>query len=262
MVETDSEERDRSGELVYWSERKDSEGILENHWFERFYTGHFGLSSDDYTDKRILDIGCGPRGSLEWATAARERVGIDPLADEYRRMGVDGQSMVYIAAGAESIPFRDAYFDIVCSFNSLDHVDDLEEAVEEIKRVVRVGGLVLLLTDIHEEPTPQEPICFGWDVVDLFHPELAPQAIACYEKSGGMYQSVEEAVHFDHADPGRRYGVLSARFVRVEAEPEVEEVEPPPAEPDTTPSAEKSTRLARLARLVRLPLSEQSTVSL
>lgn len=233
MAEASSDERDRSGELAYWSERKDSEGLLENSWFKHFYTTHFGLSSDDYTGKRILDIGCGPRGSLEWATMARERVGLDPLADEYRLLGADEQSMAYVAGGAESIPFTDGYFDIVCSFNSLDHVDNLDDAIGEMKRVARIGGLVLLLTDVHEDPTPQEPVCFGWDVVDLFGPELAPQVIACYEKSGGgMYQSVDQAILFDHADPVSRYGVLSARFVRMNAELDVPGCEPEPRKPD------------------------------
>ena len=218
-VDVGGSERDRSGELEYWSERKDSEGRLANHWFEHFYTTHFGLSLADYTGKRVLDIGCGPRGSLEWATTARERVGLDPLADDYARLGAAEHSMDYVAAGAESIPFPDGYFDIVCSFNSLDHVDDLDCAIGEIKRVVRIGGLVLLLTDVHEEPTPQEPICFGWDVVDVLGPELAPQVMACFEKSGGgMYQSVKKAILFDHAGPAGRYGVLSVRFVRVDTE--------------------------------------------
>ena len=29
------------------------------------------------------DIGCGPRGSLEWATMAAERVGLDPPVNKY-----------------------------------------------------------------------------------------------------------------------------------------------------------------------------------
>ena len=158
-------ERDRAGELSYWLVRKDAEGRFENYWFEDFYTTHFGLTLADYTGKRVLDIGCGPRGSLEWATTAMERVGVDPLADEYRKLGAADQAMTYVAAGAESVPYPDGHFDIVCSFNSLDHVDDLAGAIGEMKRVLAVGGLALLLTDVHEEPTPQEPICFGWDVV-------------------------------------------------------------------------------------------------
>lgn len=207
----------RTGEMAYWSARKDAEGRLHNSWFEHFYTTHFGLTLSDYAAKRVLDIGCGPRGSLEWATTALERVGVDPLAEEYMKFGAGNQEMTYVAAGAESVPYPDHYFDFVCSFNSLDHVDDLEASIREMKRLVAVEGLVLLLTDVHEEPTPQEPICFGWDVVDLFGPELVPQSIRCYEKcGGGMYRSVDQGILFNHSDMTRRYGVLSARFIRVD----------------------------------------------
>ena len=206
----------REGELAYWSKRKDAEGELHNGWFERFYTDHFGLTRDDYSDKRVLDIGCGPRGSLEWATMARERIGVDPLADDYLQIGAADHAMTYVAAGAESIPFEDHRFDIVCSFNSLDHVDDLEATIAEMKRLAAVGGLLLVITDVHDRPTPQEPTCFDWNVVEMFAPEFAVQSLRCWEKlGGGAYQSSEQSVFFDHADARQRYGVLSARFVRV-----------------------------------------------
>ena len=209
--------RKRRGELKYWSTRKDAEGTLENGWFERFYTSHFGLTEDDYRDKRVLDIGCGPRGSLEWATMARERVGVDPLADDYLALGASEHAMTYVATDAECIPYPDGYFHIVCSFNSLDHLNDLNAAIAEMKRLTAVGGLLLLLTDVHEEPTPQEPICFDWNVIDLFAPELAAQSLRCFEKfGGGLYGSIEQGIMFDHADQEDRYGVLSARFVRID----------------------------------------------
>lgn len=213
------------GELAYWSQRKDAEGRLENSWFERFYTDHFGLTHDDYRDKRVLDIGCGPRGSLEWATMVRERVGVDPLADDYLQMGAAEHAMTYVASGAETIPYPDASFDIVCSFNSLDHVDDLEAAIAEMKRLTAPGGLLLVITDVHDRPTPQEPICFDWDVIELFAPEFAVQSFRCLEKFGnGAYQSAEQGIFFDHANTQSRYGVLTARFVRV-VEPRPEALE-------------------------------------
>ena len=41
-------------------------GILNNKHYEQFYTEIFDLDKNFYNDKIILDIGCGPRGSLEW----------------------------------------------------------------------------------------------------------------------------------------------------------------------------------------------------
>ena len=89
------------------------------------------------------------------------------------------------------------------------------------------GGLLLLITDVHDRPTPQEPICFDWDVVEHFAPEFAIQSFRCFEKLGnGAYQSAEQSIYFDHANTQRRYGVLSARFMRI-ADPQPD----PPAQP-------------------------------
>jgi ubiquinone/menaquinone biosynthesis C-methylase UbiE len=41
--------------------------------------------------------------------------------------------------GAGQIPFPDAYFDVVCSLNSLDHVDDFDKVAAEIIRVLAPG---------------------------------------------------------------------------------------------------------------------------
>jgi len=120
-----------------------------------------------------------------------------------------------------------------------------------MKRLTAVGGLLLVITDVHDRPTPQEPICFDWDVVEMFAPEFAVQSLRCCEKQGGgAYQSAEQGVFFNHADARRRYGVLSARFIRV-ADPEagapeediaarasavdgVEEAAQPPDDADST----------------------------
>jgi len=202
-------------ELAYWQKRKAAEGTLANEQYQAFYTSHFGLSCDDYAGKRVLDIGCGPRGSLEWASMAAERIGVDPLAAEYRKLGAADHQMRYVACGAEHIPFADGHFDIVTSFNSLDHVDDLDETIAEIGRVVRPGGLFLLLTDVNHDPTPAEPIVFGFDVVDGFLPAFEVLETRHYEKRiRGLYQSIDADVPYDHADRTRRYGILSAKLRR------------------------------------------------
>jgi len=71
-----------ANELYYWRQRKNAEGTLSNAHYKDFYTIHFGLPESFYERKVILDIGCGPRGSLEWADMALRRIGLDPLAAE------------------------------------------------------------------------------------------------------------------------------------------------------------------------------------
>ena len=201
----------------YWKDRKAKEGVLSNSHYEYFYTNYFGFSRTFYDGKRVLDIGCGPRGSLEWDDTAAERVGLDPLAHEYRRLGTVKQKMRYVAARAEEIPFCDGYFDVVCCFNSLDHVDDLDKTVSEIIRITCLGGTFLLITEIHVKPTIREPQVFSWDVVEMFSPSLKVYDVRQYEKcANGIYQSVREGIPYNNADKLARYGVLSARVVKVE----------------------------------------------
>lgn len=70
---------------------------------------------------------------------ASERVGLDPLVDGYRALGIGQHKMTYVKGGSEKIPFPDGHFDIVTSFNSLDHVDNLDATVAEITRVTAPG---------------------------------------------------------------------------------------------------------------------------
>ena len=136
-------------EIAYWRSRFAAEGQLTNQRYVQSYTKTFDLEPSFYAGKRILDIGCGPRGSLEWADMAAERIGLDPLVPEYLKMGADRHKMTYVAASSDAIPFPAEYFDTVCAFNSLDHVAYLEKTIAEIKRVVRPGGLFLLITEVN-----------------------------------------------------------------------------------------------------------------
>ena len=203
-------------ELSFWRKRHQQEqGRLSNRYYERFYTTFFGLDRNFYAGKRIIDIGCGPRGSLEWADMAEERVGLDSLAKEYMKLGADRHKMTYVDAGAESIPFPAAHFDAAFAFNSLDHVRDLDRVIDEIKRIVKPGGLFLLITEIDHEPTATEPQSFSFDVVDRFGPEFAPAWSQAFEiEKSLVYQSIEAGRFYNRSNPVRRPGLLCVKFER------------------------------------------------
>jgi len=200
-------------ELAYWRERKRIEGDLRNDHYVEFYTSHFGLEPGFYRGKRILDVGCGPRGSLEWADMAAERVGLDPLAAEYRTLGMAAHKMTYSPAASEAIPFPSGHFDVVSAFNSLDHVDDARVTAREIIRGLKPRGFFLLLTELNHHATVCEPQEFSWDVVRMFAPPLDVVEERHYEMSvPGIYQSIVANVRYDHTDRRHRGGILSAKF--------------------------------------------------
>lgn len=203
-------------ELGFWLERRRVEGgRLEHGHYEHFFTAWFGLDRNFYAGKRVLDVGCGPRGSLEWASMAARRVGLDPLAGAYRRqLGSGEHAMEYLQAPAERIPEADGAFDVVTSFNSLDHVDDVARASSEILRVLAPGATLLLAVDVNHAPTPMEPHSLAWDVLDRFVPPLAVALRRDLERQkGGLFASMLAGEDYATDRPGHP-GVLATRLVR------------------------------------------------
>jgi ubiquinone/menaquinone biosynthesis C-methylase UbiE len=207
-----SDKNKEEHEFAWWQALKSEKGLANDH-YQYFFTDHFGLSTDFYFGKRVLDIGCGPCGSLEWANMVSERVGLDPLANQYAKLGASNHKMRYVSGYSESIPFPDGYFDVVCSFNSIDHVSNLEKTIKEIVRVVAPNGLFLLLCDINHKPTACEPIELSWNVVDSFKPYFEVMDERHFERiKAGMYESINAGTPYNHSEEDQHKGVLSAKF--------------------------------------------------
>lgn len=196
-------------EIRYWK-RQAKSGQLENSWYQDLFTTPFGLTVADYDQKRILDIGCGPRGSLEWADNASERVGLDPLVEKYRSLNIDLHAMSYVNARSEAIPFDDDYFDFVSCINALDHVDDVKQTLQEIIRVLKPGGCFLLMVDIGHDPTLSEPHTLNWNLLDHYSDTCETLINKQFEQLGSAAQSVTRGAELDASDLQGREGVLLA----------------------------------------------------
>lgn len=205
-----------ASELRYWRRSWQAGAGFTNDHFGYFYKDHFGLSAEFFQGKAILDIGCGPRGSLEWVPQARARIGLDPLALEYKTLRGSGHQMAYTAARSEQMPFHDHAFDVVASFNSIDHVDDLEGALGEVARVIKPGGLFLLITDVNHPPTACEPFLISLEIIERLSPGLVLDEQRYYAPvvPDNIYASIMQDRRYDGAREPRRRGIVSAKFIK------------------------------------------------
>jgi SAM-dependent methyltransferase len=113
---------------------------------------------DYFADKVVVEVGPGPLGFPD-ACPACVSIGVDPLAERYAECGLllGDSPAIYLTAGAESIPLLSAGVDVVLARDTLDYVDDPEQAVRELRRILRPGGRLILLFDVDHVPNPAQP---------------------------------------------------------------------------------------------------------
>jgi SAM-dependent methyltransferase len=103
----------------------------------------FNLDYKFFEGKSVLEVGCGPTGLIFELDNSRFRVGLEPMELEGLVSDTTKRSIIRKGIG-EDMPFEDASFDTVISFNALDHSAHPSKVVQEIHRVLKRDGELLL----------------------------------------------------------------------------------------------------------------------
>lgn len=94
----------------------------------------------------ILDAGCGVGcGAAGLAARAGRVVGVDlalPAITEARRDY--GARAEFRVGDLLALPFEEGRFDVITCFETIEHVADTDRALDELHRVLRPGGLLLI----------------------------------------------------------------------------------------------------------------------
>ncbi|MDQ0272034.1 class I SAM-dependent methyltransferase [Cytobacillus purgationiresistens] len=129
-----------------WGERADGWNSRSEEMWESgsrkdiapFFIKHLNDGS------KVCDLGCGDGyGSLKLASSGFEVTGIDvaEVMVQKARTVNKGQSATFIKGDIASLPFQDEDFDGILAINSLEWTEKPLLVLEEIKRVLKPGGL-------------------------------------------------------------------------------------------------------------------------
>lgn len=135
-----AEIRDSYADCAPWIDRFD--------WLDRRLTGRYRRDAFEDAEGRVLDVACGTGTNFEYLPESVDLVGIDispemleKARDRLDRLAIDGTLR---EMDAQNLAFDDDSFDTVISSLSTCTFPDPVAALEEMDRVCRPDGRILL----------------------------------------------------------------------------------------------------------------------
>jgi SAM-dependent methyltransferase len=125
--------------------------LERNHWWfvarEKILSNYIHkllhLEKLPHTNLNILNVGCGPGRSSEYLSKFGRVTSIeyDKFCCEFAS---EKTGLEIINGSITALPFKNNTFDLVCAFDVIEHVEDDQLAVNELKRVTKNNALVLI----------------------------------------------------------------------------------------------------------------------
>lgn len=173
----------------------------------------------------VVDIGCGEGQVARLASGigARRVVGIDPTWAQIEVAANRGGGPAYARAGAAGLPFADASFDAAVACLVFEHIDDVDDAIAEVARVLRPGGRFAFFLNHPLLQTPNS----GWIDDQILDPPEQYWRIGPYLEEASNIEEVEKGVFipFIHRPLSRYVNAMARVGLHIE---HMEEPAPPP----------------------------------
>ncbi|HEU5083706.1 MAG TPA: class I SAM-dependent methyltransferase, partial [Acidimicrobiales bacterium] len=188
--------------------------------------------------RRVLDIGTGEGQVARLAARlGAEVVGLDPTWNQVEVAKERGGGPLYLRAGAAELPFPDDAFDVAVACLVFEHIDDVDEAIAEVARVLEPGGRFLFFLNHPLLQTPNS----GWIDDQILDPPEQYWRIGAYLREDKTIEEVQKDVFipFIHRPLHRYVNALIANGLLLTR---MEEPAPPPGflarAPEYTDAAE------------------------
>ena len=99
-------------------------------------------------DPTLVDIGCGS-GKLLSKISSANKYGVDISANYLAEALTSGASL--IKSDIDDLPYLDSFFDCVICTDVLEHVMRLDDAVDELNRILKPGGMLIIRVPFRED---------------------------------------------------------------------------------------------------------------
>jgi SAM-dependent methyltransferase len=150
-------------------------GVVGEIWYEHWHRYHF--AANFVAGAEVLDVACGAGyGSALLARQAKHVVGADiaPEAIAHARASYATiANLEFRQADCAALPFADASFDAVVSFETIEHIQAQETFLDEVSRVLRPDGLFVLSSPNKVEYSERRAFTNPYHTRELYRHELA-----------------------------------------------------------------------------------------
>lgn len=196
--------------------------------------------------RRVLDVGTG-EGQVARLLAERGAavVGVDPTLAQITEAARRGGTPRYVRSGAAALPFATASFDAAVACLVFEHIDDVDDAIAEVARVIEPGGRFLFLLNHPLLQTPNS----GWIDDQVLDPPEQYWRIGPYLVESESIEEVQKDVHirFIHRPLSRYVNTLAANGLVVAR---MDEPAPPQGFLDLAPEYPDAGTIPRLLALL------------
>ncbi len=100
----------------------------------------------------VVELGPGPLGYTS-VISADKKIAIEPLTDRLRELFALPEDVEYLKGKGEEVPLPDDCADVVFCSNVLAHVQHPEKVLQEIKRILKTGGVMYFSTNFDVQST-------------------------------------------------------------------------------------------------------------
>lgn len=162
-----------SDSLAFTGERFVPE-LVREIWYEHWHRYVFALPWA--AGRRVLDCACGEGyGADLLASTAGSVTGLDrsaeAIAHARRRYGERG-NLAFTEGDCTRLPFDEGSFDLVVSFETLEHIEAQAAMLDEFRRVLAPGGLLVLSSPDRKTYSDDRGFENEFHVRELYRDEL------------------------------------------------------------------------------------------